>query len=271
MAAIGKRRRLLWAVAWMFVALAIAYTALLALIWSNRVGLSVSSAALSEARFVTIYGGHGGGDALAIYSLDGERLRNGLILAANATIISALKGQSPPAIVAVHSGSQRDRDFRPRFVSPASWRPNISGRAAAFDTFLIEEVRSIIERRFGTPKTRWLFGHSLAGFYALDMPSRREAHGFHSIAAFSPTFSHDLSLISRLDNVCSSTPGIYVNIGIESGRDTNVFEQAAEAFAENYSCRDNVILSRHHGIIHQLIMMTGQGQALLGRRHLKDG
>jgi predicted alpha/beta superfamily hydrolase len=252
---------------WLLTFLGIAYVTLLASLWNNRVEFVVSSAALGEARSVTVFAPAQKPHAVAIYALDGDRFRNGLLLATNAAIVSTLRGQPRPVVIAIHSGAARDRDFRPPTVSPASWRPNTVGRSPSFDVFLIEEARTAAEARFEPPKERWLFGHSLGGFYALDMPTRRQSHGFSAVYAFSPTFSHDLTLIDRLDMTCKPTSRVYANIGIESRRDTDVFARARKAFVSAGACREKVTLSRHFGVLHQAIMLTGQVEALFGLGH----
>jgi predicted alpha/beta superfamily hydrolase len=261
--AFGQRRRLFRASFALLVVALMAYAGVLAWIWITRVDLSVESPALSVRRTVTVFGPSAAKQELVIYSLDGNKHRNGLLLAAHAAIFAIVKGKPRPLLVAVHDQGARDRDFRPPVVSPASWRPNISGRAPAFDVFLIDELRAQIERRFGVPQQRWLFGHSLAGYYALDMPTRRSSHGFAAIHAFSPTFSHDLSLLNRINATCRATPHIYANIGLESARDSDVFGQAEQAFRVAPGCRGKVSLSQHYGIVHQLIMLTGHAEVFI--------
>ncbi len=220
-----------------------------------RIETSIYSDFLGESRKVTVYGGN---PAVTFYSLDGDKYRHGLLPAAHGTLIAWLSGSERPMIVAIHDEGQRNVDFRPAKVEPASWRPNISGRAAAFDAFLIRELRSTIERQFGKARKRYLFGHSLGGFYVLDLPTRQRRHGFDGLYAFSPTFSHDLSLIGRMAESCAATTHIYANIGLESGRDTAVFEMAAKGIAANPACKGKMQLSKHSGAIHQIVMLSGQ-------------
>lgn len=240
----------------------LSYAILLAIVWDTRTELTVRSEALGEVRKITVFG-VSGGDAptVAIYALDGEKHRHALLPAAHSALISWVGGNTQPLFVAIHEQGRRDEDFRPSKVQPASWRPNIAGRSAAFDLFLLNEARSKIERRFGRSERRYLFGHSLAGFYALDMPTRQPQHGFNGIFAFSPTFSQDLSLLSRLTKICRNS-NVYANIGFESSRDTAVFDVAEKKFHGTAMCRGNVQLARHFGIIHQFIMLTGQVAAL---------
>lgn len=254
-----RRRRAFAIMAWLVALAGISYAALLLTTWVNRTEMSVESKALGEGRNVTVFWGsmtrH---PKIAVYALDGEKHRHGLLPAAHGALFAWASGQAQPLFVAIHDQGGRDRDLRPAKVKPAHWRPDISGRAAAFDNFLVRELRSKIEARFGTPKKRFLFGHSLGGFYALDMPGRQPGHGFAGLYAFSPTFSHDLSLLDRLEAACISTTHIYANIGLESGRDTDVFKKAERKVQSTAACRDRFETSHHPGMIHAVAMLTGQ-------------
>jgi predicted alpha/beta superfamily hydrolase len=248
------------AIGWLVVILIASYAVVLASVANSRVDLTVLSAALGETRKISVYGAAQG--AASIYSLDGDKTRHSLLPAAHGAIIAWLSGDSAPMVVAVHAQGTRDIDLRPESVEPAYWRPSIKGRGPAFDAFLLRELRGEIEKRFGRPKKRYFFGHSLAGFYAIDMASRQDGHGFDGLFAFTPTFSHDLSLLDRLDNVCSNSFALYANIGLESRRDTAVFEKTKAAFAKESACKTKVSLSWHPGMIHQVVMITGQVEAL---------
>lgn len=257
----GWSRRGLIKAAWPIAVLSLCYCTLLASIWFNRSEFFIESNALDEPRSVTVFGANGLAPEtrdVAVYSLDGDRHRHALIPAAHGAIVAWLHGDRTPLFVAIHDQRRRDVDFRPAKVQPASWRPNISGRAVAFDRFLLTELQPELNRRFGRIKRRYLFGHSLGGFYALDMPTRQAYHGFAGLYAFSPTFSHDLSLIDRLDMTCANSKNVYMNIGLESARDTTIFGQAEAALRRNERCTANVHISRHFGVVHQLIMLSGQ-------------
>jgi hypothetical protein len=264
-ARIGKA--LLKAIGWLFLLVGLPYALLLAWVWNGRTEISVRSAALGEQRNVTLFGND---TSVIIYALDGDKYRHGLLPAANGALIAWLSGKSRPLIVAIHDHGGRDRDFRPAKVKPAYWRPDISGRAAAFDIFLLEELPAVIERRRGVAEKRYLFGYSLGGFYALDMPTRQKQHGFAGIYAFSPTFSHDLSLIDRISASCVASRHIYVNIGLESGRDTEVFNKAENVISRQPPCKGRIRLARHPGAVHQLVMLTGQ-IAAFGNIYWTDG
>ncbi len=242
----------------------LAYAVLLLWVWSGRTEIILQSQNLDEKRTVTVFGNNA---SVTVYSLDGDKYRHGLLPAANGALVAWANGETRPLLVAVHDHGGRDWDLRPTQVKPASWRPNISGRSPAFDAFMILELRSLIEKRFGTPEHRYLFGHSLGGFYALDMPTRQSRHGFAGLYAFSPTFSHDLSLIGRLGEACATSPHLYANIGLESGRDTDVFTKAELVAGKQPSCATKLRFSRHPGMLHQVVMLTGQTAAFF---HIYD-
>jgi predicted alpha/beta superfamily hydrolase len=256
----SRRQRAFRAAGWLVAMLTASYAMVLFNVANSRVDLSIRSSALNEPRKISVYGAKA--NAVTIYVLDGDRYRHGLLPAAHGAIIAWFSGHRAPMVVAVHNRGNRDIDLRPETVEPAYWRPDIKGRGPAFDAFLLNEVRGEIERRFGRPDKRYFFGHSLAGFYALDMASRHADHGFESLFAFTPTFSHDLSLLNRLGQACNNSAALYANIGLESARDTAVFAQANTAFAEEPACKTKVTLSWHPGMIHQIVMITGQLDAL---------
>jgi predicted alpha/beta superfamily hydrolase len=256
---VSRPRRVLKVAGWLVVLFAAGYALILLHFWTGRVEMNVQSAALSERRVVTLFNATSADASRPIiYSLDGEAIRHGLLPAANGAIIAWLHGYQAPTVVAIHTRQNRDVDLRPISVKPAYWRPNIKGRAPDFDVFLITEMRAAIEKRFGQPKKRYLMGHSLGGFYAIDMASRRSDHGFDGLFAFTPTFSHDMSLLKRLGSTCANSPILYANIGLESGRDTAVFQKAARVIAASSKCDGKVTLARHPGMIHSVAMVTGQ-------------
>ena len=190
-----------------------------------------------------------------VYAFDGQSRRNSLAPAAVFSIAALIRGDPLPRIVAIASGSKRDRDFRSESSVPAAWRPRIKGRAAAFDRFLIEELFPKIE---GTESAkRILMGHSLAGLYALELAARTPTH-FDAVWAFAPTFSHDLTVTHRLHRLCDGQLEIFVNWGLESTRDTAVFDDIVQNWLSQPQCRNSVPrVFRHYGAIHQAVMLSG--------------
>lgn len=235
------------------------------LVLSDSADLRLRSSALGDVRDYRVFNpdGHGA----VIYVLDGQNARNALVPATIAAVIATLRGMERPTIVAVHSGATRDRDFRPSSVTPTYWRPHISGRALDYDRFLLHELVPQVEGATNGSRRRHLMGHSLAGLYALDLASRAPGQ-FAGVFAFSPTISHDLSIVSRLPLACASGAVLFANWGLESERDTKTFAEAMSAWRSSPNCqRHRPIIRRHYGIVHQLIMVTGQVEALLFHIH----
>ena len=221
---------------------------------------AVNTDALRETRTYRVF--NPGPSGTVVYALDGQSLRNGLSSAVILTIAAFSKGQDAPKVIAVYSTANRDRDFRPPSSTPTYWRPSIEGRSPTFHRFLIEELIPQIEQQ--TPERRFLLGHSLAGLYALDLATRQPTR-FAGVFAFAPTFSHDTSIAERLPMVCGEGRLLYANWGLESARDTKVFDDAATKWAKAEPCKaDPPVISRHYGSIHQTIMMTGQVHAAFG-------
>lgn len=232
-------------------------------VWIDRLELEVESQALQETRLATVFNAPSDqSSAIVIYSLDGEKWRNGLIPATNASLMAWVQGAERPILVAVDSNGRRSVDLRPEMVEPADWRPDVSGRSPAFDVFLIVELREQLENRFGEAEERHLFGHSLGGLYALDMLSRNRNSGFDRVHTYSPTYSHDLSLLDRMPNVCASDSAIYANIGLESGRDTQVFKDARIALQTTGACVGRFETREYPLMPHQIIMLFGQIDSL---------
>lgn len=226
-------------------------------VWQSSQTVEINSAALQERRSYTVY--MDDRTDRIIYSLDGQNYRHSPFPATIFAIAAWVKGEKPPVFVAIHSGPTRDVDFRNAQSNPASWRPSIAGRAARFDRFLVGELVPQVESgREGWRTRRYGLGHSLAGLYMLDLTSRK-AGLFNGVYVFSPTFSHDLSIVPRLAASCLNSREIYANIGLESERDTAVFARSARRWADRPGCHRNALhLRRHYGVPHQLIMMTGQ-------------
>jgi len=260
----SRTRRVWRAIRW-FVYLVIFGAATLgvtsSILWWKSAEETIFSTALGEDREYRIFNlpnsnsvnGHD-----VVYGLDGEKIRHGLLPATFLKIGSLLRGEEAPIFIAVYSKDTRDIDLRPKTVTPSKWRPDISGRSDAFDRFLIEELRPSLEQEIGKPSQNYILGHSLAGLYALDIAARRK-NIFDGVFAFSPTFSHDLSIKDRLATTCRHTSKLYINIGLESGRDTEVFDQVTSKMSQQAACRENKLyIRKHFGMIHQVIMLTGQ-------------
>lgn len=220
--------------------------------------VTMYSAALGEERIYSVY--HSAYRSRIIYVLDGHMDRNGWIAATLYAIGSTLRGHSPPTVVAIHSNQNRDIDFRNKTSTPTDWRPTLEGRAPALDAFLLDELLPQVEEGLQTAPKRTLSGFSLSGLYALDLATRSEGV-FDRVQAFSPTFSHDTSISERLGNSCSDDTRLFANWGLESDRDTDVFQSAAARWQSSADCsKDSLTIRRHFGVIHALIMVTGHAE-----------
>jgi predicted alpha/beta superfamily hydrolase len=224
--------------------------------WSTSAVHTIQSVALHETRTYRVFNSHS--EAQIVYSLDGATLRNSLVPAVVFSISAILQGRGPPKIVAVYSNANRDRDFRPVMSAPTYWRPRIVGRSSEFDTFLMRELMPQIESRQANETRRYLLGHSLSGLYALDLAARVPGQ-FAGVFVFAPTFSHDTTIGGRLPAACNANTVLYANWGLESSRDTDVFEATVAQWKADDGCRKNSPLTpRHYGSLHQIVMLTGQ-------------
>ena len=227
--------------------------------WSTSAVHTIRSVALKETRIYRVFNPHS--ETQTIYSLDGATYRNSLAPAVVFSIAAILRGQDPPKIVAVYANANRDRDFRPVTSAPTYWRPRIVGRSSDFDTFLMRELIPQIEGRQATGIHRYLMGHSLSGLYALDLATRMPDR-FAGVFAFAPTFSHDTTIGNRLPMSCNTSTIIYANWGLESSRDTEVFDATVAQWKADRRCRERRPLTpRHYGALHSIVMLTGQVQA----------
>lgn len=158
----------------------------------------------------------------------------------------------------MESTGDRDKDFRPISSTPTRWRSKIPGHSDRFDRFLVEELFVEVEGENAGETQRFLTGHSLAGLYALDLAAH-EPELFGGVFVFAPTFSHDISIANRLPHACAADLDIYANWGLESARDTEVFETTVKRWKSDAGCRRfTPVTRRHYGAIHQIVMITGQ-------------
>jgi predicted alpha/beta superfamily hydrolase len=202
-------------------------------------------------------------DTKVILVLDGERLRHGFATAVQARLWAFFRGVKVPVIVAIDSQGSRDIDLRNARSRPAAWRPMISGRADKFDRFLIDEIVPQVPGYAAKPRI-YIFGHSLAGLYTVEFAIRHQRdQRFGGFAAFAPTLSHDTTVLERLPGLCASTTPVLATIGWESKREHALFDSAKAALLSNPRCSGSkVSLDSSPGMLHQLVMLTGQAQAI---------
>jgi predicted alpha/beta superfamily hydrolase len=114
----------------------------------------------------------------------------------------ALKNRMPAAIIVgigygtldLENGNHRSRDLSPQ-AFPG--RPE-SGGGPRFLEFLLEEVMPLLESNYPVdPETRYLFGHSLGGLFAL-YAYIEEPEAFAGIIAGSPFLKGQLPFLSKL-------------------------------------------------------------------------
>ncbi len=224
--------------------------------WFSSDERTIISQALDNQRTYRVF--NPDADGAVFYALDGQSIRGGLIPAIIFSAKALASGEDLPKIVAIDAGTTRDADLRPLSGTPTNWRPVIAGRSDQFDGFLLNELSLAVEGEGGRPSSRYLLGHSLAGLYALDLATRKPDY-FDGVFAFAPTFSHDTSIAERLDKACHDGLLVYANWGLESARDTAVFEDTTRRWREAERCQSNPPKTiRHYGAIHQIVMVTGQ-------------
>lgn len=224
--------------------------------WLSSERHSIQSSSLDQTRYYRVFNSRS--DGSVVYSLDGQSLRNGLVPAVIFSVAAIVRGDHSPKIVAIESNSERDRNFRRSESTPTHWRPTIAGRSDEFDHFLLDELMPEIEQGSPKQRRRYLMGHSLSALYALDLGTRLPGR-FSGILAFAPTFSHDTSISDRLPLACQRDTLLYANWGLESARDTEVFERAVTRWNADERCQGRTLVtSIHYGSLHQTIMLTGQ-------------
>lgn len=227
--------------------------------WLGSDEYRIKSKALQETRTYRVFNAKS--DGPIVYSLDGQSFRNSLAPAVWFSLTAIFSGRDLPKVIAIHSNANRDNDFRRAQSTPTYWRPSTSGHSGNFDAFLINELQPVAEAQAPSRVRSYLMGHSLSGLYALDLATRKPGQ-FAGIFAFAPTFSHDTSIIERLPKSCGDDTLIYANWGLESARDTAVFDETIARWTAAPECQKNLpTISYHPGSIHQTIMVTGQIQS----------
>jgi len=133
-----------------------------------------------------------------IYTLDGDHT---FPLVASVTTQLGWTGSVPPVILVgigygtldLENGNHRSRDLSPQ---PFAGRPD-SGGGPAFHSFLIKELFPLLESSYPIDsESRYLFGHSLGGLFALYTYAKSPEH-FKGIVAGSPFLAGQLNLLSE--------------------------------------------------------------------------
>lgn len=168
--------------------------------------LTVSSEALSEDRVARIflpkgYDERSGLKYPIMISFDGAGYRHSGAPALLVHILSSVGMIPKMIVVALPSGRTRGVDFRQQLPNPHSSRIHESeeGRAIAFSRFLDAELAPAIEAAFATSDCWVISGHSLAGLYVMDRYTEKTTRKYYGYFAYSPTFTHDLNIIDRMN------------------------------------------------------------------------
>lgn len=134
-----------------------------------------------------------------IYAMDGDHVYP--MMSSAATQLS-WSGAVPPVIIVgvgygtldLENGNHRSRDLSPQ---PFDGRPE-SGGAPQYHEFLTKDVFAYIEANYpADPETRYLFGHSLGGLFALYTYTKSPEY-FKGIIAGSPFLAGQLDLLSEV-------------------------------------------------------------------------
>lgn len=199
-----------------------------------------------------------GAKAGAIYVLDGN-LYSGM--AADTMRLMTLEGRSPPTYViavgydttnpAVVIGS-RQNDYLYRTATEPGKNVSYGGGGAAFEAFLIEELKPLIEAKFSIdPSKSYLAGHSYGGVFVANIASRRP-EAFAGYAIGSPSIWADVDVPARLAKQKGGGRKVFIGVGgleVEDGIDMVKDSQAvfAAMTGAGFSVRRRVYTDQGHG------------------------
>ncbi|MBL4788321.1 MAG: hypothetical protein JKY60_04500 [Kordiimonadaceae bacterium] len=201
-----------------------------------------------------------------LYVLDGEKTRNNRIAAGIADILGLFSDVPDMIVVSVHGNKKRARDFM-RNGAVSAYDGKISkGGAEKFTRYLNHELIPKIDDFYRSNNFRILSGHSRGGLYVMDRFAASET-SFNAFFAYSPALLLDKHLLDRLkarvNSPHESEPFLYMNIGYESELYTEYFDRAAKMLEAGNEAGTAKWFAEHHtGILHPLIMMTGEVHAL---------
>ncbi|MFC4348381.1 alpha/beta hydrolase [Kordiimonas lipolytica] len=196
-----------------------------------------------------------------VYSLDGEKVRHGALMAANARMLAALTETPEVILVAVHTHGNRTRDYAP------------NKGAAAFTEYLGVELRAHIDAYFRTSGRNIISGHSYGGLYALyafaEHPGLFDAH-----LAFVPSVFHYEPIVDGVKHRLS-LQGAPTSLFLVSGMESQ------QKFWDGFNGVVNQLQARpqqnvewlvaHYPLPHPLIMLPGQIGGLQSLKSLGDG
>lgn len=110
----------------------------------------------------------------------------------------------PDLIVVAIQNTKRPRDMTPSHMAEGPYSSG-SGGAAAFRSFLQNELMPAVDKRFRTSGERILVGHSLAGLFVLDT-FVEEPSLFNAYIASDPSLWWDDKLLARKLSARRGTP-----------------------------------------------------------------
>lgn len=180
---------------------------------------------LQESRHLTVtlpenYADNLGGTYPVLYVLDGRQQ-----LPHTAGIAKTLQvyGEMPALIIVSVDSTNRMRDLTPKMF------PGVenSGKADAFLSFLVEELRPFIDQNYKTNNYNMLAGHSLGGLFAT-YSLIVDPDAFQARFAFSPSLRFlGPKLFKTLNSVVAkkrtSNVYFYMNVGAEQARVLDAF------------------------------------------------
>jgi predicted alpha/beta superfamily hydrolase len=153
--------------------------------------------------------------APAIYLLDGDAYFGRVSRAALDLAQQRRMAKAYVVAVGYPAGTdvQKERLFDLVHVNGQYGNRAIGGRGAAFQGFLVDELRPFIEKRYPIDRRRSvLAGHSVGGLFAATvMATDPQAFGGYLVA--SPSLQFDMRLIARLGSVEGGGRRVFIAVG----------------------------------------------------------
>jgi len=228
--------------------------------------LVIQSAVMDEPRAVRVflpanYNEKGLQKYTVLYTLDGERIRNGALAALTARIAA------PDGIILVAIDAQGMR-VRDMLLDGATQNGQAhSGQASRLLNFIEHELIPKIEAKFPTNGRRIIAGHSLAGLFTVYAMTQKPSL-FDGYFAFSPTFSHADGSVGKLTKSLKDNPSLdgflYMNLGLETEHGYRDLFMEAEAALDNNAPANLRHKVSYYVLPHPLIMIPGYAEALNG-------
>ena len=237
---------------------------LVAYLNSQAKTLDIESVVMDEPRTVQVFLPAGFGDNperryTVLYTLDGERIRNGAL----AALTARMAAPEPLILVAIDAQGWRRRDMlwdgATRFGKPHA------RQATRLLSFIETELIPKIESSYPTNGKRLLAGHSLGGLFAIYALTQKP-NLFDGYLAFSPTFSHADGSVEKLADFLKTNPELdqflYMNLGLETADSyRDLFIESEDALKENAPPKLRQSIS-YYSLPHPFIMMPGYAEGL---------